>query len=475
MSLKTKRLFTIIFLLAVMLRLGLTLVNRQANDNHVEVINLILQTHKLPITQDCGECFQPKVFHFTAAMVIKGLGLSDANQSTIGLIAQLVNFVAGLITLVIVWIFLRNLPVKNERLKLLAFALAGLNPAVIGINAQATNDTFAILFSTLALYHTFLFLQNRKIRNFLLIILFTVLGVSTKTHVWVTAIAIAIVLLILPWVQKERRSRTSIFAMVFLIAIPALTLANPLSQYLINYQEYGTPVSFTVPQPPFPNWVKFTPGCEVGQPYCRPGILSIRSGFFTFMFDKLLISPRVTHEVENYPQFRISFWSMMYAQAHSIHFNNFPPDWSTTGTQGFTLTRIIFILALFPTALLMIGILIEIFLTLKGIFLRDLFIAQKTNYGLFAVTFIGYILFVALYTLLYRDFAFMKAIFAFPALLVFPVLFLRAGEPLYMFLSKQIRWGAYLLDAGIVALLILYVVDTSTLITQIILLRVPLN
>ena len=58
----------------------------------------------------------------------------------------------------------------------------------------------------------------------------------------------------------------------------------------------------------------------------------------------------------------------------------------------------------------------------------------------------------------------MKAIFTFPALLAFPLLFLRAGEPLYALLSRRIRWSTYILDAGMLALLILYVLDVSTLI-----------
>jgi hypothetical protein len=473
MSRKFKIIFLVVFLLSVLLRLGLTLVNRQANDDHMEVVSIILMTHRLPTMQDCGECVQPKLFHFTVAKIIEGLGLANAPHVTHVLVAQLINFLAGVIILIIIWLLIKDLPFKSEKLKLLAFSLAALNPALIGINAQATNDTFAILFSTLALYFTYVFLQRQKIKTFLSILFFTLLGISTKTHVWVTAIAILMVFFIQVWIRKEQRIRTVIFSVMFFLTVPVLTFLNPLSQYIANYQEYGTPASINVPMPPFPNWINYTPGCDLGQPYCRPGILSIQSGFFTFMFDKLLKYPRVTHEIENYPQFRISFWSMLYGGAHSVHFFNYPPTWSTTGTQGFMLIRGILLLALIPTSLLILGVAMETFYVLKSIFKRDLPTAQMTGYGLFVISFIGYVLFVALYTMLYRDFAFMKAIFVFPALLVFPVLFLRAGEPLYGFLSKHIRWSTSLLDAGIVALLILYVVDIGTLIAQIYLQRYP--
>jgi hypothetical protein len=124
-------------------------------------------------------------------------------------------------------------------------------------------------------------------------------------------------------------------------------------------------------------------------------------------------------------------------------------------------------LALLPTILILVGLAIEVLLLLKGSFRRDSTLIQSTSHGLFAWTFVGYLLFVALYTYIWRDFSFMKAIFAFPALLTFPLLFLRAAEPLYTFLSGRFRLSTYILDAGIIALLILYVLDVSTMIIQI--------
>jgi hypothetical protein len=135
MGRRYKILFLVVFLVSCLLRLWLTLVNREANDSHMEVVSIILRTNKLPTMQDCGECLQPKLFHYIAAMVIEALGLAKAEVSTLWLVAQLINFVAGMVTLAIVWLFLLNIPFKNNLLKLLAFALAALNPALIGINS----------------------------------------------------------------------------------------------------------------------------------------------------------------------------------------------------------------------------------------------------------------------------------------------------------------------------------------------------
>ena len=151
----------------------------------------------------------------------------------------------------------------------------------------------------------------------------------------------------------------------------------------------------------------------------------------------------------------------------------FPDAWRTTGTEGFTIARGIFILALLPTLLILVGLAIEVYLFLKGVLRHDLALTQATSQGLFACTFIGYILFVAIYTFVYRDFSFMKAIFAFPALLTFPYLFLRAAEPIYTFLSKRNRWSTYILDASMVALLLFYVLDAGSMVAQIYLHKYP--
>jgi len=411
-------------------------------------------------------------------MVIEGLGVARTDISALWLTAQMVNFVAGMITLIIAWIFIKGLPFKNNLLKLLAFALTALNPALLGINAQATNDTFVILFCTLALYFTYLFCQKQKIGTFVLILLFTELGVVSKPNAWVTVIAILLILIVRASTNKVQSKNAWLFSVAFLIMIPVLTVINPLSQYIVNFQNFGTPIPMTQRRVPLPYLAAYTPGCEPqkinpANVYCRPGILSVKSGFFTFKIIDLLEHPRNEGVSEGYPAFRTSFWTFMYAGAHSIHFLNFPDAWSTTGTEGFTNARGIFILALLPTILILIGLVIEVTLFLKGVFRRDPALIESTSHGLFACTFIGYLLFVAIYTYMYRDFSFMKAIFAFPALLTFPYLFLRAAEPLYALLSKRIRWSTYILDASMIALLIFYILDSGTMIAQIYLNRYP--
>jgi|GEM_PF-4889979 hypothetical protein len=159
----THTLILIIFLISAGLRLGMVVFNRKSNDDHFTVIQLILNTKRLPEKADCWECYQPKLFHYTAAKFLQLTGLENTNPSSMILAVEMLNYTAGLITILVIRLFLYRLPDKNGLLKVIAFGLVALNPGLIGINSQATNDTFAILFSTLALFCTYSFLQKKKV------------------------------------------------------------------------------------------------------------------------------------------------------------------------------------------------------------------------------------------------------------------------------------------------------------------------
>ena len=454
---RTHFLILLIFLISAGLRLGLVCFNRESNDDHFTVIQLILKTNRLPEKTDCWECYQPKLFHFTSAEFLRLTGLEHTNPSSMILAVELVNYTAGLITILVIGLFLYRLPGKNGLLKVLAFGLVALNPDLIGINSQATNDTFAILFSTLALFFTYAFLQKKRPITFMLILLFTVLGISSKTNVWITAIAILLALIIQACLDKINRARMLLVAGLFGLVTLAVSILNPLNQYISNYREYGSPILLNINKQPLPQFFEQT---SAG----RPGILSIQDGIFTFKFIDLLDHPRIENGIV-YPASRTSLWTQLYGRANSVHFDNWPASWYTSGDQGFTLSRAIYILALLPTLLLLMGAAMETFLALKSIIKRDPGLAAATHFGLTALTFIGFMLFIILYALEYRDFSVMKAIFLYPAMITFPLLFVRAGEMLNTHLAERFRWARAGFTIWTVALFILYSADIITMIT----------
>ena len=448
--------YLFIFGLAILLRFSLVLVNREANDAHEAVASLIIQTGRLPQMDECWECFQPKLYHLAFAGLLDIFGMEQNPAYQQNVIGQFMNFIAGTLTLVIVYLFLKELTQYDDRLKLIAFSLVALNPVLIGINSQATNDTFAILFSTLAVFFAYHFFKYERIRDLVVCSLFVILGLSSKTNAWVTFIAILIALFL--WtVYQQGHARNLKITLVFLFSVLTLSMINPLNQYVPNTQKFGTPLLLNDERDPFPHFSgQYDPDAA--------GIWYI-GDFFTFKFLDLLEHPRIDLKTTVYLPHQTSFWTLLFGTAHSIHFANLPPSWSTKGGAIFGLLRFLYILALLPTALLLFGAVRELFHVSSRLIKREPALLQAGAYGLFLFLFFGYLAFQVFYSLQYRSVNVIKAIFVFPALLSFPVLFLSAARDLYASVARlDQRWVVYLVDSSFIALLALYVIDVAILI-----------
>jgi hypothetical protein len=445
--------FFVIFLLSTILRFMLAAVNRESNDDHLEVVRMIMEEKRLPGINDCLECFHPKLFHYGLALIFQAAGIDIKNITSQTILAQLLNAFLGTVLILIIWIFFQALPIENGSLKLIAFALAAFNPNLIGINAQATNDTLAILFATLAIYSTWLFLRQERGILLLAGILFISLGIATKTNIFVTAFAILITLLVKAFVKKQ--SLMLYTAALFLPSVLTLSFLNPLTQYLTNYQNFGSAVGMNKPKQPFPAF--FEKSYVV-----RPGIVSIQDGIFTFKFISLMKQPRLTNNAEGYPAHRTSLWTQIYAHANSVHFDNWPISWSTRGNEIFPLTRAIYVLALLPFAMLLLGAGLSLAEFLRALFRNLPDSLYKVDYGLFDVLFWGHVAFIILYVLQFRDFSMMKAIFVYPALLAFLVFFIKSGNAVQRVLNEN-KWFIATLSSVVTALVTLYSIDIYTL------------
>src|SRR6185369_8410172 len=93
-----------IFIFSMGLRLVLCFVNRQANDDHMEVINWIVDKHEIPTIENCPEAFQPKIFYLMSAGVINLLSIDNNNNRII--CVQLINFIFSFFILLFLWMFI---------------------------------------------------------------------------------------------------------------------------------------------------------------------------------------------------------------------------------------------------------------------------------------------------------------------------------------------------------------------------------
>jgi hypothetical protein len=147
-----------------------------------------------------------------------------------------------------------------------------------------------------------------------------------------------------------------------------------------------------------------------------------------------------------------------------VHFDNWPYTWQPVDASNYPLSRAIYILALIPTLLMLFGAILEFGSIIKALIKRDNAISAKSDHGLFIITFAGYVAFVALYALLYRDFSYMKAIFVYPAILGFPVFFIRGVRFVIDRIKKPSPWAGVASLAWMLLLFVLYVAEIVTMI-----------
>jgi hypothetical protein len=463
---KFRRLAFIVFCCGVLLRVTLALVNLEANDDHLGTISIIANENRLPVKDETAEAFQPKLYYATVAAIWK---IIPTQSLPIRIrIAQLVSCTAGILTLLLALRFFLNQPKVSTKVRFFSFSLLALNPDLIGINAQATNDSFVILFASLALYFGYHFFENHRAKDFSWMTIAVVLAGLSKGNGLVVFVVILAVFVIALLQRRDSsslgRSKTILYGAIFLVSFFAVV--PRLGSYWTNYRRYGSPFVINWSPAPFPNVLQRTA-------VRRPGVRSITESLLTFRFFDMLRTPVSTDDKESYPQHRTSLWSQLYGRAHFVHFSAWPPSWQLpTGPSWQWLTRLvwylgrlIFLCALFPTILLLIVICKRI-VSATGWMVGDTKDAHvQLGDWLLDLAVFGYIAFVVLYSLRYRDFSFMKAIFIFPGLFGFLILFAHECNHFYTW-CKQKRGIQLSADLIFTLLLFFYMTDILILIAQ---------
>jgi Dolichyl-phosphate-mannose-protein mannosyltransferase len=451
----------LIFLVGTLLRVVLAFVNSEANDNHLEVMAVLADENRVPDRAEMWEAFQPKLYHVTVAALWKVLAVTSPTIRV--RVAQLVSCAAGVVTLWLCLVFLKSEGPVSAKLQCLAFSLLALNPGLIGINAQGTNDSFVIMFASLALYAGYHFLASWRVRDFVWMMVSAILAALSKGNGLVVVLAILLVFAVALW-QGQRsdsmtRGQVSLYGLVFLVGFAMVV--PKAGSYWEHYRRYGSPFVLPIPPAPFPNMFEKTF-------VYKPGVTSIVDSLGTFRLFDLLRTPISTTDNEHYPLHRTSLWSQLYGRAHFTRFDAWPPSWRMPAAEWLrtaslitNLGRLIFLCALFPTILLSLAVWKRMVCTMRWLGSRGR-AEMPLSALLLDLAAYGYIAFIVVYSLRYRDFAVMKAIFIFPGLLSFVVLFARECEQFYERYDRNnaVRIAA---DTISVCLLLLYLADVAAL------------
>jgi hypothetical protein len=473
-----QRLFAAVFLVAIGLRVALCLVNAEANDDHMTPISMIRETGRLPVRADCPECFQPKLFHAAAAGVLEILRLPRGSGAVRAV--QALNLLAGVWTLWVLSLFLNKLAATPEQ-RLLAFALAAFNPYLIAAHAQASNDAFVILFSTLALQQLFLYFgdERERPRRLAAVTACAVFAALSKGSGWALFLGIAAALFgdayFAPRGERGRRVRwlrAVAFAAVFLLVVPFF------GQYAYNYRAYGNPFITNVEPDELPGLFE-----ETYPP--RPGIVSIARSYFTFDLVGLLERPAINtsdmlcvagdrdacaeirgardgREELRAPRHQTSFWTVLYGTTHSLNYYQWPKSWRSRSPASAALARATLAAALFPTAVFVIGFFAGALALARSARRRRPRSPPSPRFlGVFFST--AFIAFLIAYTLTHRDFSAIKAIYIFPALPCFLAVFVEGAD-----VCSRRRGAKRILQASVAVLCAFYAADVASVIARLI-------
>lgn len=421
-----KVLIIYVVVVGITLRLVLAWVNSDANDDHLPVITTIVEENRIPELKEHWQSYHPKFYHLTSAMVWKVLP-SDSFVTRVRS-AQFVSALAGIGTVAAIY-YLLTIAGSNYYGKLIAIAFVSLNPRLISINAQATNDSFVILFTSLALVFGYLFFERWKVKYFLPMTATVVLAGLTKGNGLVIFIAAAIVFVAALFRQNINfdRKKVVLYLLLFIILYGfSILIFGP---YWDSYFEFGTPFAINWPRAPFPNLFEKT--------YIyRPGITSIVDSYFTFRFVDLLKNPISTWVwTDEYPLHRTSLWSQLFGRTYFAHYNNWPPMWQYRSPGLINMGRLIFLAALLPTIIFSGAILRRISSPIK--YIRKKYLEPfELSHIFFDLTIAGFFSLLIWHSLRYRDYASIKVIYVFPALAAFLLFFSHELDRFYAKLTK---------------------------------------
>src|SRR5215831_17795852 len=97
MHLNFRRAALWVLVCGALLRVSLALVNSDANDRHMNVIEIMAYEDRIPLPHEDREAFQPKLYHGAVAAFLK-IGRPQSGRAET-IVAQLVGCTAGIFTL----------------------------------------------------------------------------------------------------------------------------------------------------------------------------------------------------------------------------------------------------------------------------------------------------------------------------------------------------------------------------------------
>lgn len=446
--------FWVILILAVGLRVWIATYNTDANDNHLEVIERIKATGEMPVVDDCWQCYHVKAYHYPAAVALARLNIDNPLEQL--RVLQYGNVLMGLLTLMLLWAWLRREEI-GDKWKLTLFALIALNPRFAAINAEVTNDSLVILAATACFFCYARFLATRRFVLLWAALLLAGLAAATKASGLVVVILVFGHLALYAAMSYRHLGRLKKQFVVFALVLAVIGVVVPYAGYVQNAREAGAPLANNIEKFPFPNWIE-------EKRWSQAGTISIVDSYLTFPWTGLVAYPFINKSPILYPEHRTSHWAQLYGRHAFSRFERWPAAWTTNAYWTARVGQAAMILSLAPLGLLIAGL-----LSLTGDVIRRLQPWARLkglikDPGVFvAMTAVAMIAMSLKLSLDFQTFGIMKAIYIYPGLIGILALLVRGGFLLRRRIGPRLLSG---LRGLVIVLLGVHIADLAILATD---------
>lgn len=420
-----------LLLVSLFLRIDLGLVNREQNDNHIEVMARIRDKRPTDI-DDCWQCYHAKLFHKTTLLINDFFGDDSTKSLTVS--GQLINTFFGILFLLLLIHFVLAQKWKDVT-KYGLIILLLFSPKLLTMHAQATNDTFIAFFSTATFFSIWKWKNQKNIKHqvFWLVLLYicaTLAALSKLSGILtiLTAYTLTWSHIILALLAKKTETLSYLFLTLFLtlFSIFSIIMYGPYYQHYLNH---GNPFKINAPRDSFPPLYK-------KNNTWRPGTLSVVDSLGTFKLFSMLQQPYVLNTFDTpYAPHRTSLWSMQYGQFISTHFEQWPESWQNTTPVMQWTTRTLFVLGLPIPVFMLYGIWLTLIDTLNKIRRKGVVTTffSTCHWSYLMITGIFYVSLIR-FVLIYREFTSMKFIYITPITLFLLYFF---GQGLDNYVKKK--------------------------------------
>jgi 4-amino-4-deoxy-L-arabinose transferase-like glycosyltransferase len=297
------------------------------NDNHIGVIKYLVQNKTFPPLETNMLAFHPPLYYWMAAPLF---ALSGSDK-----VVQLLSLAFSIATLWVLYkIIYRTEMIALPRARLYSLLLACFLPQFVMFSLYVSNDSLTILLGCLTVLLASRYVRSPDWKQLTLLAMVAGLGLLTKATFLVFLPVLAAAVYLVKFQELRSRSRAVGAVLVF------LTISGVLGsyKYVDNYRRYSKPTINGLDLPLV--WVE-------GQKRSYRGLRS----YLGFDLRRLVLSPKLSPATEgSYPLLLYgTFWYQHIPESNFLAGQISP---------YFYLGSAIYIVALVPTGIFLLGLLV---------------------------------------------------------------------------------------------------------------------